>query len=398
MIDVLIGFVDRFLDILLTVTFLKPVATFSSIVWTKLSVTELKLMRPRLLVLLRDISAILTRPDTTWAIFVADYLNRLTNGAVTAEDIQHQAIGSGSAAAMQGIGDAFLKAILNLVMISPAEVERNPMGAAERFLGLNLNFNMSGWLLNLFASTYSMGRVKGLIGLPTAISRSFGFGRLSRFALGPAFNFTVVKPMEKLFNRIYTPEGYTRPQAAALLRHELINASDYVNICLDQGFPPSKAAVLYELEEKELADAWLKRLADMGWIKEPEIKKELTRRGFSPERAGVLSRLIRDDRKLDLIDKVLSAAADLYKDGVLEKRSLEGYLTTLSYSPEEIALYITRLEFEKSRRRFLTQAQVVQLWLTKKLGRNECKNYLVNLLSMTAEDAELYMSLKSPAI
>ncbi len=396
MIEMLIGFVTRFLDILVTQTVLKPLAALGSILWTQYSLIILKLIKPQMLYIMRNISKTLYSPDAEWSSFVADYLNRLTGGLIKAEDIQKQGIGISSSAAMESMGNSFLKPLLSMVMPSPSEVEADPLKACNRFLGLNLQFNMSSWLLHVIADTYSLGRVKGLITLPSAISRSFGFGRLSRFALGPAFNFTVVKPMEKLFNKIYAPEGYTRAQAASLLRHGLINATEYVNICLEQGFPPSKAALLYELEEKELADAWLKRLTDMGWIKDAEIQKELTRRGYSPERATILSKLIIDDRKLGLIDKVINAAGDLYKDGTLDRTKLEGYLSKANYNADEITLFIAQLDLEKSRRRFLTQAQVVQLWLNKKLGRVECKNYLVALLSMTPEDAELYMSLKTP--
>ena len=394
MIEMILGLVERFLDILLTVTVLKPVATFLSLMWSNLSFWELKLIKPKMLYVMQNLSRALYQPDAAWSGFVADFLNRLTGGLVKAEDIQKQSLGIGSSAAMESLGNAFLRPLLALVMPSPAEVQGDPLKACNRFLGLNLQFNMSSWLLHVIADTYSMGRVKGLITLPSAISRSFGFGRLSRFALGPAFKFTVVDPMTALFNKIYTPEGYTREQIASLLRHGLISATDYINRCLELGIAPSKAALLYEVGEKELADAWLKRLTDMGWIKSAEVQKELTRRGYSPERAEILARLIIDDRKLDLVNKVIDAAANLYKDGVLDRTKLEGYLSKANYNADEITLFIAQLDLEKSRRRFLTQAQVVQLWINKKLGRVECKNYLVNLLSMTPEDAELYMTLK----
>jgi len=396
MIEMLIGFVTRFLDILVTQTVLKPLAALGSLLWTQYSMIILKLIRPQMLYMMKNISKSLYTPDAEWSGFVADYLNRLTGGKVEAEQIQRQGLGIGSTSAMENLGDSFLKPLLSMIMPSPSEVQDDPLKACNRFLGLNLQFNMSSWLLHVLADTYSLGRVKGLITLPSAISRSFGFGRLSRFALGPAFKFTVVDPMTTLFNKIYTPEGYTREQAASLLRHGFLSQTEYINRCLELGYAPSKAAILYELGEKELADAWLKRLVDMGWITETEIHNELTRRGYSSERATILARLIRDDRKLDLIDKVISAAADLYKDGILDLTKLEGYLTRANYTQDEMSLYVAKLDLEKARRRFLTQAQVVQLWINKKLSMIECKSYLINNLNMTARDAELYMSLKSP--
>ena len=99
MIETLIGFVTRFLDILVTQTVLKPLAALGSILWTQYSLIILKLIKPQMLYLMKSISKTLYSPDAEWSGFVADYLNRLTGGLVKAEDIQKQGIGISSSAA-----------------------------------------------------------------------------------------------------------------------------------------------------------------------------------------------------------------------------------------------------------------------------------------------------------
>ncbi len=393
--ELILGLITA-LNILIWEVLIRPMATMLSICWGWVGLTALKTQKPFALKIARLVSAEYFAPEKEWAGFIADYLNRLIGAQIDVPDMIKTPFGVKTIGAMEEMGKKFLMPMLAFTLPSPDEIQTNPMAGINRFMGMNLSFNMSGWILHLINEMFSFGKFQALGQLPRTISSSFGFARLSRFALGPSFKVAVVDPMTKLLNKIYTPETFTKEQAAGLVRHGLITQTDYINLCLDAGFSPTRAAMLYELGEKELTDAWLKRLTDMGWIKDAEIQKELTRRGFSPERAMILSKLIIDDRKLSIIDKLISAAADLYKDGVLDRTKLTGYLSKANYTADEIELYIAQLDLEKSRRRFLTQAQVVQLWLNKKLGRVECKNYLVALLSMTPEDAELYMSLKSP--
>lgn len=335
-------------------------------------------------------------PPPEWAGFLSGYIERMTGMKISIEDIAKQGAGIGARSFMESLGSKFLNPMLGLIMPTPAEVEKNPLGGANRFMATNLQFQLSAWLLHVIGDINSLGMFKSLKDLPNAISWSYGIGWLSWLVMGPPFRAGIAAPMEKLFNRIYTQSLLTQSQAAALTRHGLMTHKDYLNACLDIGLHPQKAAWLYEAGERELADAWLKRLSDMGWIEQKDIVVELTRRGFSPERAGILARLLKDTRKIDLIEKIISSAEDLYKDRTLDRTKLEGYYNKIGYKPEEIELSIALLELQRSRRRFLTPAQVVQLWLNKKLGRVECKSYLVNDLQYTAEDAELYMSLKSP--
>jgi len=334
-------------------------------------------------------------PPKEWAGFLSQYIERMTGMKISIEDIARQGAGIGARSFMTSLGEKFLSPMLGLIMPTPQEIKTNPLGGANRFMSTNLQFQLSAWLLHVLGDMQSFGMFKSLKDLPNAISWSYGIGWLSWLVMGPPFRAGIAAPMEKLFARMYTPELLTQAQAASAARHGLISYEQYLDFCLDRGLHPAKAAMLYELGEKELTDSWMRKLAEMGWLDEEEIKQELTRRGYSPERSVVLARLIRDDRKLSLIDKVITAAEELYKDGLLDKSKLTEYLKLVGYGSEEIELKFVQLEAENSRRRFLTPAQVIQAWKQNHIDRVYCKDYLVNRLHYTPEDAELYMKLKT---
>ena len=333
-------------------------------------------------------------PPSEWAGFINGYIKQMTGSDINIEQITKRGAKFAGKEAATALGKAFMDPMLGLILPTPSEVHTDPMGGANRFMSTNLQFQMNAWLLHVMGDMVSFGAFKSLKDLPNAISWSFGLGWLSWLVMGPPFRFGIVEPMEKVFNKIYTPYNFTQVQAGQLARHGLLSFDGYIEACLNIGIHPQQAAYLFQVQERELPDAWLTKFVQLGQISFDEVKQELTRRGFSKERAGMITRFILDSRKLDLTEKVVAAAADRYKEGILERRELERYYRQIGYNSVEIELAVTVLDLEKSRRRLLTPAQVSSLVTKARIPRVQGLEYLTARIGYTTEDAEHILFLQ----
>ena len=139
----------------------------------------------------------------SWVLFAKGYMEQMTGEFIT-QDIVDDLIGkpinlTGKEMA-QRIGKAFLTPMFNMIMPgtkdwynyrtergfpkgTPYTFEKvlNPSDGllgAERFLGMNLQFQLQAWMLHFIGDTVSFGSMKSLKDLPNAISWSYGIGWL----------------------------------------------------------------------------------------------------------------------------------------------------------------------------------------------------------------------------
>lgn len=332
-------------------------------------------------------------PPAEWAGFVSRFMERLTGAKINIETITKEGFGAGSRASMEAMGETFLKPMLGLIMPTPAEIEVDPMGGAERFMSANLQFQMSAWLLHVIGDMQSFGMFKSLKDLPNAISWSFGIGWLSWLVMGPPFRKGIAEPMEKMFNRMYAPEVLTAGQAIEATKKGRYTPDEYIREMMDRGYSPRRASILYELAERDLSDGAMKRLVELNWMDFMDVEQELIRRGYEDSRAMVLARLIVDDRKISLIEDIVKEAEGRFEDEILDETIFRRYLGSIGMSPEEQDLAIDKVFLRKRRRRWLTPAQVMAALKKGKLGTIEVRNYLLKL-GYTPKDADLYMELE----
>jgi len=332
-------------------------------------------------------------PPDEWAAFLSEYMQRLTGSTITIDDIKREGLGQGSRSMMEAIGDKFLKPMLSLIMPTRDEIKTNPMGGANRFMSTNLQFQMSAWLLHVLGDIQSFGMFKSLKDLPNAISWSYGIGWLSWLVMGPPFRKGIADPMERYFAKMYEPELLTVTQAVDAVRHGRWDYDRYVDELRERGISPEKASILYELAQKDLSDSVMQKLYRLGWMDKQDIKEEFVRRGFEPARAELMAQLLIDDRKVSIIEDMVHQAEELYKDEKLDEGEVRRYFEAAGWKPDEIDLKINELKMEKAKRRYLTPAQVTQIWKQGKMTEYKCMDYLLKL-GYTQEDAQLYMDLR----
>jgi len=335
----------------------------------------------------------LKKPMIDWGQFVSQYLQNICGIYIPPERLTVEMPGIGSREVMRALGEAFLKPMLNIILPHPDELKTDPLAGAERFLSVNTQFQLSSWMLDLFSDIYGKGHFRSLRNLPHNLSWSLGLSWLSWLVLGVPFRRGCADPMEKVWNRIYTPELLTVPQAIEALQKGQITPSEYVDALLDRGFSPRLANLLYQLAQKDYTDTTIRRLLNIGWMDESEAKEELKRRGYDEKRAGFLARLYRDQRKFELVDDILEEASKRYLEGVVDESTLRRLFERAGWKPEEMELKLRLIELKGKARRYLTPAQVAQLWNQGILGHGEARAYLIDL-GMTEEDADLYMMLK----
>jgi len=151
----------------------------------------------------KEISNLYFTAADSWVLFAKSYMEQMTGEFIT-QDIVNDLIGkpinlTGKEIA-QRIGKAFLTPMFNMIMPgtkdwynyrtergfpkgTPYTFEKvlNPSDGllgAERFLGMNLQFQLQAWMLHFIGDTVSFGSMKSLKDVPNAISWSYGSGWL----------------------------------------------------------------------------------------------------------------------------------------------------------------------------------------------------------------------------
>jgi len=347
---------------------LKPISTLLSVAFMWIFHALTRMCPHAAANVMRFIAKTYYTPPREWAAFVSEYMERLTGYKITIDDIIREGIGIGGRRVMETLGEKFLTPMLGLLMPDPREIERDPLGGAERFLGTNLQFQLSAWLLHLIGDMQSFGMFKSLKDLPNALSWSYGLGWLSWMVMGPVFRVGISQGMEKHFNKIYTPELFTVAQAIDALRHGKISSREYLDELLKRGIHPEKALTLYEITQKDYSDGVMRTLLELGWMTEEEAQQEFKRRGYDESRSLILARLLRDDRKFELIAKIADEAGDLFREEVIDESTYRRYLALVGYREDEQGLVIAHKKLERMRRRYLTPAQVVQAWRREEPG------------------------------
>ncbi|RKX61373.1 MAG: hypothetical protein DRP29_00570 [Thermodesulfobacteriota bacterium] len=335
----------------------------------------------------------LTKPLPDFADFVAAFMSQVLGVSIDREYLRQQALPRWSRDVATRLGEAILKPMLGMILPTQKELKENPLAGIERFFSVNLKMQMSSWFLDLFGEIYSLGKIRALRNLPHNISWSLGLGWLSWLALGTPFRIAFVQPAEDYFNWIYRPARLTAAQVVDAYRKRLISKRTFQTLMAQLGYNDDFMYILYSLEEKEFTDSVLRRLLALDWIDLEDVEEELKRRGYTEKRAKLLARLLRDERKFDLIDKIVEEAIKRFQEGVIREEELERYLKAARWSEEERRLLFALIELKKRERRQLTPAQIASAYKQGLLPRALAKERLIEL-GFTEEDAELYISLK----
>jgi len=343
-------------------------------------------------------------PPEEWAGFVSRYLERMTGARISIEDIKKEGFGIGSRGPMQALGDRFFTPMFSLIMPKAREDGRQlrihpeeGLKAAHRFLAVNLQFQMSAWLLHMLGDIKSFGIFKSLKDLPNAISWSFGIGWLSWLVMGVPFRKGISEPLEVMYNRLYRPQLLTKAEYFKAYHRGLLGKKALRERLADLGYADDLIAVLATLEREMFTDTDLSRLFEAGFIDESDIFQVLRDRGHRKDDAAVLAKEITTRRRRKIIDDICDTAERLYRKGRIDESLFRQFLERGGLRPEEIDLKVIGANLYREHaktpgpeRRFLTPADLRRVleaglrdrpWIIKRLLE----------LGFTEEDANLYL-------
>jgi len=317
-------------------------------------------------------------PPQMWAAFVNSYMRQMTGKDIDMEALTTLGAAIGGRSVMERLGETFLAPMLGLILPEPELDFQKGLDTAERFLGVNLQFQLNAWLLHLIGDIVTLGKLKSLKDLPNAISWSYGIGWLSWLILGEPFRITTADPLRRGLNEIYQPELLSPSEAIKAWYAGLLDTHELMKELKQHGYNDKRIETLVNLAEKEFTDADLKTLYQEGCITEKDIEHELAIRGYGPWRRHYLTQLIIKERTLKLRDKLLDRAMDLYVLGKITEEQLRNYLDLANYNPQEQKLVIDLLNLEKAKKATPTDSEIKKAFQKGYISYAEAKSMLLN--------------------
>jgi len=298
--------------------------------------------------------------SNAWVMFAKDYMETMTGKQISPEIIDNL-IGSNinltGKALAQNLGEAFLLPMLNMILpgtpdwnamkraraetgseqFQPVKILQPTDGllGAERFLGINLQFQLQAWMLHFIGDTVSMGNMKSLKDLPNAISWSYGIGWLSWLVMGTPFRFTIADPLEKLLSMLYRTKDLSVAQAIDAYNSGYIDNEEFWRIMREAGYEDEIVPILRDQGATRLTTSVLEREYLQGRITKDLVIEELRRRGYT---TGRITRII-DNWEYSRYDKIMERWAeeciDAYEKGLMDEIDLREALVTAGWSDQE---------------------------------------------------------------
>jgi len=317
--------------------------------------------------LMRTIVDTYYSPPEEWTAIIAQYFERMTGQPISGDlrkMLTIEGFGGTSGSVFEAVGKTFLGPMLGLILPDPDPVEgirpEDGQIGAERFLGVNMQFQISAWLLHVLGDMQSFGMFKSMKDLPNAISWSFGIGWLSWLVMGTPFRMCIAEPFERLINNTYRGTMLTAAQAIDSCQKGLITREDMVHTLHMYGWRDDLISVLWAKDAKDYTLADARKLFAWGVADSEWLQRYLVRQGYPEERAEVVRNLIEKNREMDLLEDVVREAENLFQDQAIDQRELERVLDEAAYTPREKELTVWRSELKRARRKFLSRADILK--------------------------------------
>jgi len=300
-------------------------------------------------------------PPEEWVGYMKEYIERLSGKKITQKQIQEIIDGHGDLTLAEVVGHTFLKPMLNLILPDYPVKPEDGLKAAERFLGVNLQFQMSAWLLHMLGDMVSFGTFKSLKDLPNAIAWSFGIGWLSWLVMGTPFRKGISDPLEQYWNREYQPTLYTMSQLCRLKTAGLITDKEFEEQALLLGYSSTKAYNLWIDSMAEFSDTDLKELYYQGVLTQDDVEHYLARRGYHKTRRKAIANLICNDRSIKLRKDLANEVLRAYREDRLNQDQVRSILSSENWTDTDIDLALAKEDFIRGHRRELSVSQTKEL-------------------------------------
>jgi len=251
---------------------------------------------------------------------------------------------------------------------------------AERFLGINLQFQLQAWMLHFIGDTVSMGSMKSLKDLPNAISWSYGVGWLSWLVMGTPFRFTIADPLERYLNTIFRTKDLTPPQAIDAYNSGYITPEYFWRVMREFGYEEDLVPILRDQGATKLPMTLLREHYLHGRINKSEVILELKRLGYTEGRINHIIYSWNRTRTDKITERWAEECIDAYEKGLMSEEDLREALKAAGWedvetgNPIDLQIKTSNLVREQAGR--FTKAEIRALHREHLISRQEAKDYL----------------------
>jgi len=363
------------------------------------------------------ISNIYFDASSSWILFARDYMENMTGKQIDPAIID-KLIGSkinltGKVMAEE-IGKEFLTPMLGMIMPGTPDWNKirkdanlpksaqyaqlknlNPSDGllgAERFLGVNLQFQLQAWMLHFIGDTVSMGSMKSLKDLPNAISWSYGIGWLSWLVMGTPFRVAIAEPLEKLLNMLYRPKDLPPAQMIKAYRQGKVTNEELWRVMREAGFTDELIGIQIEQDTEKLPVSVLKDLLLTKRKDEKIIREELKASGFNLARIDAMLDSWKRERQDKILNRWAEECIDAYEKRVIDEPTLRKALKTAGWEDVEtensINLQILTSDLVRSQSGMFTKAEIRALYTDHLIPLSRALSELKRF-GITDDDAHL---------
>jgi len=347
--------------------------------------------------------------DTSeWAPFVTQLMNNLTGGKAPLDPDQFKSLPVGAGHAAGALAKTYLDQMLGLIMPGwgtsgfPMGLEpEDGLRGAERFLGVNLQFQMSAWLLHLLGDTFSFGMWKAMKDLPNALSWSFGIGWLSWLVMGTPFRMGIAEPLEVFFNRMYRPYKFSIARVADVYWRGLKDTGWFYSKMRDLGVTDPDMPIVMEMERAKMTSPEVYSLYRKGKVAFGQLVAHQRAQGHSPEESQLLATEMSRREVGDLVVDIAKTAMKHYKDRRMSVAELKGFLREALWTDEEANLIVQDLNMqmalekpEEVAERVLTPANIARLFQLGEKTRGWAEMMLTKRGFVTEEISDFLLLYK----
>lgn len=288
--------------------------------------------------------------DEEWGALVSGYFD-----SMLAPEGGAGRPGTAAGQEIEAIGEKWLPQVLNMVLptgypptaTGEKLTPQQGIDGAERFLGMNMRFQMQGTVMQLVADMYGLKNLRALGQFPTNFSWAFGFGWLSWLVMGVPFRLGISEPMEKWFRAYYRSKELTLAQIADFYWQDPAFREEGLQRLIEMGYTDDDLHRVLDKARKKLSRTEIADFVQWYDFTEQNITDELIASGHDPDTAAALATITYHKRSQALIESIAKAAEGQYKKGTITSGDLQGYLDAAGYKSDEISLILSRLELEK---------------------------------------------------
>jgi hypothetical protein len=351
------------------------------------------------------------------APFAQKLIQNLTGIQVSAEQLAAVDLGVGAGPAKQAFGRQWMDAILGAIVpeagLEALQSGRFPGGAqvddslfpnlpeevgqagTERFMGTNMNFQLTSWFMTLATEVQSAGRFRSVGGLPTQINWGFGLGWLSWLILGPVFQNSTLEPMERRMNRLFRGKRPTQSQVNAYRRAGLISEADWQLWIQWLGVKDGLAQAEFIMDEARLSDSDMRDFLRRGVMTREAVVDELKRKGFSQAKAEAQATFLEKSQLFQTLDDIVAEGERLFQDQVITEDQFRTFMEAADVPADLQDLKVQLLDLRRQRRRDLTPTQWIRAWQQDLIGIGQLRQNLQRL-GFTEFDADVLIDQNRP--